>query len=257
MIWKPNKLLWNPDKSQWILSALQEISTAWDRPVALRSLLGLNFPEKDHKPFLGQYNLALSCYRAFPTLLLRKKSFTYFTEIELLPLCSVYICWWLMVWWESWHINLFFEGERGPLGGRGRPGEDGLKGAKVRGSCCGWILAEGWLSGFLRTQQVFLRPPNTGVLPSCTGCPAKIAWAEPVIIKTHFTGKLLFKKFVQSVSMSNSVYVGWSEGDVQWGCFLCSYLQGDQGLPGLRGQPGEPGGPGGNVCHLKHHNHQQ
>lgn len=73
-----------------------------------------------------------------------------------LVLCFVYICWWLMVWCEPWHNHFFFEGELGPLGDRGWPGENGFKGAKVRGSCCGWILAEGWLSSFLRPQQIFL-----------------------------------------------------------------------------------------------------
>lgn len=42
-------------------------------------------------------------------------------------------------------LSSVFQGELGEPGARGRPGEDGQKGAKVKGSCSGCVLAEGWL----------------------------------------------------------------------------------------------------------------
>lgn len=38
--------------------------------------------------------------------------------------------------------SFIFKGERGAQGDRGRPGEDGFKGAKVRTPQRGWFLAE-------------------------------------------------------------------------------------------------------------------
>lgn len=111
--------------------------------------------------------------------------------------------------------SFIFKGERGPQGSRGQPGEYGLKGAKVRGSHRGWVLAAGlsqhlhrnsyWCVHLLYTLT-FAHP-----LPNQTR-------AECVVMKTHFQGSCVRAQAGLSstmccqihISLSNSMWAGQS-----------------------------------------------
>lgn len=151
---------------------------------------------------------------------------------------------WLMI---SWHIHLSFKGERGPQGSRGRPGEDGLKGAKVREGIVLWVDSDREMTQRLPKSSASVQRPPTLELRLCVlDMLPKLPESVSVIINT-FSRKIVLQKMcpVHTVWL---LRVGYSEGDAHWCFLLPSLFKGDQGLPGPRGPPGEPGALGANVC---------
>lgn len=94
----------------------------------------------------------------------------------------------------SWHIHLSFEGERGPQGSRGRPGEDGLKGAKVREGIVLWVDSDREMTQWLPKSSASVQRPPTLELRLCVlGMLPKLPQSVSVIINT-FSREIVLQK---------------------------------------------------------------
>lgn len=89
---------------------LNNLSCYVDLGMCFKSLCWVfHFPEKEHETFIWLYVAVVHYLTRFSG-----KFLTYFTQAELMPLVHccvfVYIWWWAMVLWESWHMHLFILG---------------------------------------------------------------------------------------------------------------------------------------------------